>query len=163
MDVAEELVRLIGTRLNALGLNPVKGIIWQTAPEDDPKVGELLHGTAIYPFVSISHVTPEQPNTDVSTNTSMWITRTFTVAIVANKAIVQPDPGAYSNYRDKAMRSLHTYRWTGQLTAIANASIFQATIRPSSPVLQGAWQQNNKFISPFDVMIQTEEPTGILS
>jgi len=161
--VVEELCELVGTRLNALGLTLMQGIVYQTAPEDDPKVGTLLHGRAVYPFVSISHVLPEQPNLEQSTNTSMWITRAITVALVADKAKVQPNPSAYSHYRDRAMKALHTYRWNGTLESIANACIMHATVRPNSPVMQSAWQNGTKFISPFDVLIQTEEPTGIIS
>lgn len=160
-EVVEELAELIGARINALGLTLMKGIVFQIAPEYDPKMGTLLHGAARYPFVSVGHYQAEQPNMEVSTNVTTFWTRIFTVAIVADKSIVFPLPGPYTGYRSKAMRALHTYRGDGTLSSIPNACIMQATVRPSSPIQQSAWAQYAKFVSTFDVAFQTEEPTGL--
>ena len=161
--VVEELAEIIGARLNALGLNPIAGIVYQIAPDYDPKSGTLLHGVAKHPFVSISHVLPEQPNFAESTNTSMMIVRVLTLAIIADKTKVEPAPDVYSHYRDRAIKALHTFRGTGTLSSISNACIMHATVRPNSPIQQSAWQNSAKFVSTFDVLFQTEEPTGIIT
>lgn len=160
-DVVDELAEIIGARLNQLGLTLIKGIVFQIAPDYDPKSGELLHGVAMHPFVSITHVQPEQINQDVSTNTTTMKTRVFTVAIIADKAKVEVSPRSYSTYRAKAMRALHTYRATGTLESVDNSCIMHALVRPGSPIQQSAWQNMAKFVSVFDVLFQTEEPTGL--
>lgn len=160
-SVVEELAEIIGARLNQVLQPLAKCIVFQIAPDYDPKSGKLLHGTFGMPFVSISHVQPEQPDVGNSTNTSMLITRVLTVAIVADKKIVEPTPGPYTKYREQLMRAMHTYRGNGTLSSVPNACIMHATVRPSSPIQQSAWQNYAKFVSTFDVLFQTEEPTGI--
>lgn len=160
-DVVDELAEIIGARLNQLGLTLIKGIVFQIAPDYDPKLGELLHGEARHPFVSITHVQPEQLGQDGSTNTTTMQTRVFTVAIIGDKAKVEAQPRKYTAYRAKAMRALHTYRANGTLDSIDNACIMHALVRASSPIQQSAWQSMAKFTSVFDVLFQTEEPTGL--
>lgn len=161
-DVADELAEIIADRISQIGLDLVKGIVYQIAPDYDPKSGKLLRGKTGHPFVSISHVQPEQPVMAESTNVTMVITRVLTVAIVADKAIVEKDPAPFAAYRAKAIRSLHTYRGDGQIHSVPNACIMHATVRPSSPVQQTAWAQAAKFVSTFDVLFQTEEQPGVL-
>jgi hypothetical protein len=160
--VVEELAEIIGARLFQVGTAVTKGIIFQIAPEHAVKAGTLLHGTRAYPFVSISHIQPEQFAIGESTNVSAKKTRVFTVAMIGDKAIVEKAPGVYSAHRDKLMSAMHTYRGNGQLTSIPNACIMHATVRPSSPIQRSAWVDAAKFVSTFDVLFETEEPTGLI-
>lgn len=159
-DVVDELAEKIGDRLSELGFGLIKCIVFQAAPDYDPKQGKLLNGVIAYPFVSVSHVQPEQFDMGVSTESTTFVNRLFTVAIVADKKIVDPNPSPFTTYRAKAIRKLHTHRWDGQITSIPNASIMHATVRPQSPIQQSAWKNDAKFVSVFDVIVQTEEPNG---
>jgi hypothetical protein len=159
-DVVDELAEKIGDRLNELGLGLIKCIVFQIAPDYDPQQGTLLHGKCGFPFVSICHLQPEQFDMGVSTETTTFVNRKFTVAIVGDKKIVEPNPTPFTTYRAKAIRKLHTHRWDGQINSIPNASIMHATVQPQSPIQQSAWANSAKFVSVFDVIVQTEEPNG---
>jgi hypothetical protein len=159
--VLEELAEITGARLFQVGTSVTKGITFQIAPDYDVKSGRLLHGDRKYPFISISHVQAEQFKVGESTNVSAFKIRALTVAIVGDKAIVEKDPGIYTAHRDLLMSAMHTYRGNGQLTSIPNACIMQALVRPSSPIQRSAWVDSSKFVSTFDVLFETEEPTGI--
>lgn len=161
--IVEELAERIGARLWSVNHSVLKGIAYQAAPDYDPKSGRLLHGQTKHPFVSITHITPEQMPAEESTNVSAKVIRTFTVALVADKTIVEADPGVYADCRTKLMNSLHTYRWDGVIYSVPNCSIMQALVKPASPISQAAWQNSGKFISIFDVQIETDERPGLPS
>jgi hypothetical protein len=162
LGVVEELAEIIGARLFQVGLTITKGIVFQIAPDYDVKSGRLLYGARMYPFVSISHVQAEQFVVGESTNVSARKKRVFTVLMIGDKAVVEKNPAVYTSHRDRLMSAMHTYRGNGLLTAIPNACIMHATVRPSSPIQQSAWQNSAKFVSSFDVLFDTEEPTGII-
>jgi len=159
--IIKECASKVATRLATLGFSLVKGIVYQIAPDYDPKAGDLLQGTVGFPFVSLSHVQAEQFIIGESTNVSAAIVRVISVAIIADKAIVERTPAVYAKYRQDAMRACHTHRFGGTLSSDANACIFHATVRPNSPIQQSSWQNHAKFVSSFDVLFQTDEPNTI--
>lgn len=162
-SIQSELAQNIATALTVLGFTLFKGIVYQAAPDYDVACGELLAGTAKFPFVSLSCVQAEKFTFEESTNVSSSVSRTISVALIADKAVVGRSPGIdpYAKYRQDAMRILHTNRFGGLLTADSGASILHATVRPNSPIQQGPWQNYAKFVSSFDVIVQTDEPNTI--
>lgn len=160
-SINAELANKVAARIATVGFTLFKGIVYQKAPDYDPKQGTLLYGAVRFPFVSLSFVLPEQFIIEESTNVSAAIVRPISVAMVADKTIVEVDPDPYDKYRQDIMRIIHTYRFGGTLTSDANACIFHATVRPNSPIQQSAWQQHAKFVSSFDVLFQTDEPGTI--
>lgn len=161
VSITKEMAEKVAARLATIGFSLMKGIIFQIAPDYDPKAGELLDGVVGFPFVSLSSVLAEQYIIGESTNVSAAVVRTISVAIVADKAIVERNPDVYAKYRQDALRICHTHRFGGTLTTDSGACIFHATVRPNSPIQQGSWQQNAKFVSSFDVLFQTDEPNTI--
>jgi len=159
--IVKECAEKVAARLATLGFTLMKGIVWQIAPDYDPKAGELLEGAVGFPFVSLSHVLAEQFIIGESTNVSAAVVRTISVAIVADKAIAERNPSVYAKYRQDAIRKCHTHRFGGTLASDSGACIFHATVRPNSPIQQSSWQSHAKFISSFDVLFQTDEPSTI--
>jgi hypothetical protein len=159
--IVEEMAAKVAIRLATIGFSLVKGIVYQIAPDYDPKSGTLLQGVVGFPFVSISSVTAEQFIIGESTNVSAAVVRTISVALIADKAIVEKNPGVYAKYRQDAIRVCHTHRFGGSLASDVGACIFHATVRPNSPIQQASWQSYAKFVSSFDVLFQTDEPNTI--
>jgi hypothetical protein len=159
--IVEEMAAKVATRLAIIGFGLMKGIVFQIAPDYDPKAGTLLQGVVGFPFVSLSSVLAEQFIIGESTNVSAAVVRTISVALIADKAIVEKNPGVYSKYRENGMRVCHTHRFGGSLASDPGACIFHATVRPNSPIQQSSWQNHAKFVSSFDVLFQTDEPNTI--
>lgn len=162
ISIKNELCEKIATELATLGFTLMKGIVRQAAPDYDVQNGVLLQGEAKFPFVSVSGVLEESFNVAESFNSVSAVTRTITVAIVADKKIVSQDDDLYALYRQNAMRTIHTNRFRGMLTSDTNSCILQATVRPRSPIEKTAWQSYGKFISAFDVLFQTNEPNVVI-
>lgn len=162
-SIKSELAEKTADVLATLGFTLFKGIVYQAAPDYDPKNGDLLAGVAAYPFVSLCGIAAEQFIVEASTNVSAGIVRTISVALIADKAKVERTPGIdpYEKYRQDAMRVLHTNRFGGTLTTDSGACIFHATVRPGSILHRDAWQNYAKFVSSFDVLFQTDEPRTI--
>ncbi len=159
--ISEELAEKVAARLATIGFSLMKGMIFQIAPDYDPKSGVLLAGAVGFPFVSLSYVLAEQYIIGESTNVSAAVVRPVSIAIIADKVIVERNPGIYAKYRQDAMRVCHTHRFGGALTSDPGACIFHATVRPNSPIQQSSWQGHAKFVSSFDVLFQTDEPNTI--
>lgn len=161
LSIQKELAEKIATELETLGFTLFKGIVYQKAPDYDPKKGVLLEGEARMPFISLSSVLAEQFITGESFNVSSAVLRPISVALVADKAIVERDPDPYEKYRQDAMRTIHLNRFRGVLDTDSESCLFHATVRPGSPIQQSSWQQFAKFVSSFDVMFQTDEANTI--
>lgn len=162
-SINKELGRKVALQINELGFSLIKGIVWQFTPESDGS-GDLLYGTAKkMPFVSVSSVLPEQFPETIGTNYVAKVLRTISVAIIADKAVVQlGDPDVYVKYRQDCLRKINLNRFRGTLATDPNACVFQATLRPNSPVMQSAWQQYARMISAFDIVVETRETNFIV-
>lgn len=160
-SIQKELAGKIATELTNLGFSLFKGIVYQIAPDYSPKNGELLAGASLFPFISLSCVQAESFIVGESFNVSSAINRTISVALVADKAVVQVNPDPYAKYRQDAIRSIHMNRFRGVLTTDPQSCLFHATVRPNSPIQQSSWQQYTKFVSSFDVIFQMDEANTI--
>ncbi|TXH46198.1 MAG: hypothetical protein E6Q97_30080 [Desulfurellales bacterium] len=156
--VALWLEEQVAAELNTLGLPPFKGVLRQTTPDYRPEVGVVLYGTREIPFISVSSVLAETSRVGAGTNVdAMWV-RPVTVVLVASKQVVEKDDSLYKRYRETAMRQLLLNRFRGNITGITGACVFQATVRPKSAVELSAWVSLGKWVSAFDVLIETREP-----
>lgn len=159
-SITKELAGLIATELETLGFTLFKGIIFQIAPEYTTR-GELLAGQRLFPFISISSVLAESFIMEESFNVSSAVNRPISVALIADKAVVELNPDPYVKYRQDAIRTLHLNRFRGVLVTDPNSCLFHATVRPNSPIQQSSWQQYAKFVSSFDVLFRTDEANTV--
>jgi len=143
----------------AVGLTPFRGIVRQVTPDYRPEFGELLYGVRKYPFVAIASVQPEQFQSTVSSGVWNAVIRPVTVALLADKAPLENSAtmAAYRLYREEAMRALFGNRFGGSITPATGSCVFQAIVRPRSAIEVSAWVNNAKWVSTFDVLVETRE------
>jgi len=160
-SISKELAEKVAVELATLGFTLFKGLVYQIAPDYRPENGSLLQGTAAFPFVSLTFVLPETFIIEESFNSSSAMNRPMSVALIADKAIVQIDPDPYAKYRQDAMRIIHMNRFRGEFTSDPNSCMFHATVRPGSPIQQSSWLQYTKFVSSFDILFRTDEANTV--
>ena len=145
--------------IQAVGYSPFQGIVRQVAPDNDPNVGELLHGLAKVPFISISSILPETAiERSGFAHIQQW-DRPLTVALIGNKTTVENNHEAFRYVRQKIMARLHQNRYRGSLVTEPDACLMKAVVRPRSRVDLAAWVGSTKYVSAFDVIFRTHEPT----
>lgn len=144
---------------SAVELAPFRGIVRQATPDYRPEFGDLLYGVRKYPFVAIASVQPEQFQQAASSSVWNAVIRPVTVALLADKAPLEKSDtmAAFRLYREEAMRVLHANRFGGSITPATGSCVFQATVRPRSAVEVSAWVNNAKWVSTFDVLVETRE------
>lgn len=156
--IAKWIEEQIGSELNTLGMAPFKGIVRQTAPDYRPEIGVLLHGERSIPFISVSSVLAETIRVGAGSNVLATYVRPVTVALIASKSIVEKDDTLWKRYRETAMQQLLLNRFRGNITDVTGACVLQATVRPKSAVEVSAWVGQAKWVSAFDVLVETREP-----
>ena len=138
---------------------PYRGIVMQTAPDNDPNIGELMDGVAEVPFISVSSVLPESPLEGVSFSHIQTWDRPVTVAMIGNKKSVEVDIEPYRYVRQKVISRIHLNRFRGEFATDSNACLLKGIVRPRSQVNVAEWVGRTKFVSAFDVMFRTLEGT----
>lgn len=154
-----ELEDGVSSIIQAVGYSPYVGIVRQVAPDIDPNIGELLHGAARMPFISISAVLPETPIERSGFAHIQQFDRPITVALIGNKTTVENDHEAYRLVRQKIIARLHQNRYRGSLTTEPTACLMKAVVRTRSRVDLAAWVGSTRYVSAFDVIFRTHEPT----
>lgn len=154
-SVSEELQRQAAAQIWDKCSDWVNGVILQPAPHDDPEDGEVAHGTALRPFVSVSEFLPEQYSEGQGWNDRDLVTHTVTVVLFASKSTVEKNPFLWRKVRERAIRSIHKYRFTLTQTG---SCVWYANARPQSFLSATAWLQSARFVSAFDLLFRTEEP-----
>lgn len=110
------------------------------------------------PFISVSSVLAETFQYGPGTNIHVPVVRPVTVALIADKIVVERDDTPWKRFRELAMQAQIYNRFRGNITGIAGACVMQATVRPKSQVELSAWVNHAKWVSAFDVLIETREP-----
>jgi hypothetical protein len=145
--------------IQAVGYSPFVGIVRQVAPDNDPMIGELLHGVAETPFISISSILPESPQEGVSFSQIQTWDRPVTVALIGNKKSIESDIEPYRLVRQQVISRIHLNRFRGEFATDANACLLKGIVRPRSQVNVAEWIGRTKYVSAFDVMFRTLEGT----
>jgi hypothetical protein len=155
----EELEDGIKDALVSIGYAPYRGIVRQVAPHNDPMVGDLLHGVAEVPFISISSILPENAIEGVGFASLQQWDRPVTVALIGNKKTVEADLEAFRLVRQRIMARLHINRFRGAFVSNPDSCIFKSLVRPRSQVNLAEWLGKTKYVSAFDVLFRTQEVT----
>lgn len=154
-SVQEELEFKTAERIWAVNSEWLRCVVQQTVPRDTCEAGKLLYGAYGTPFVSVSSLLPEQMVEGSGYHNRDLIIRPVTVVIYGDRLSVDSDPGLYKKIRERAVRSIHKYRWE---LVQANSCVWYGNVRHQSQLSAAAWIQQGRFISAFDVLFRTQEP-----
>lgn len=140
-------------------LTPFQGIVRQTTPDYRPEYGDLLYGKRKYPFIAVASIQAEQYQPRASSTLWAAVTRTITVALIADKAPLETSGvvAIYKQYREKAIGAVYQNRFRGAITPSVGSCVLQTTVRPKAAVEPSAWTNHAKWLSAFDVMVETRE------
>lgn len=159
LSIEEELVRLTAEKMWAARGTVVQGVVLQTMPDYDPKIGELAYGAAAYPFWSVTTVVAERIVENASFGDLCRTVRTVTAVLVAHRIEAESMPYRWrlAQMRQAAIRSVNKKRLTGHYASDPNSFLHYGIVRPRSIVEASSWFQRNCFVCAMDVEFTSDE------